>query len=224
VPPKLLVPKAIIFDLDGTLIDSRGDIAAAANHALELAGRAKLPVETISTMVGDGAKMLVARAFDLPPDAPELEASLAAFHAYYTQNPAVFSTYLPGAKQALADLQTENVRLALATNKPRTTTLAVLHALDLTKYFSAVTAGGDGPLKPAPDSLLRIFAELGVDAKDTWMVGDGPQDIGAANAAGCVGIAVGGGFASRSRLEEAKPDAWIDSLAELLPLVERASK
>jgi 2-phosphoglycolate phosphatase len=222
VPPKLTAPKLVIFDLDGTLIDSRGDIAAAANHALEVAGRATLSVEKISTMVGDGARMLVARAFDLPPDAPELEASLDEFHAYYTQNPAVFSTYLPGAREALAALQNENVKLALATNKPRATTLATMTAMDMTKYFSAVTAGGDGPLKPAPDSLLRILKALAVDPKDAWMVGDGPQDIGAAHAAGCVAIAVGGGFVSRAILEAAKPDAWIDTLNELAPLISRA--
>ena len=217
-------PLAVIFDLDGTLIDSRGDIAAACNHALLRAGRSALSTETISGMVGDGARVLVARAFDLPVDAPEIDSALGDFHAYYTQNPAVFSLYLPGASATLDALQAANMKLALATNKPRETTLAVMAAMDMTKYFSAVTAGGDGPLKPAPDSLLRIFRELAIDPSDAWMVGDGPQDIGASRAAGCTAIAVGGGFVSRARLEAAKPDAWIASLSELLPLFLKAEQ
>jgi phosphoglycolate phosphatase len=216
---RVRAPRAIIFDLDGTLIDSRGDIAAACNHALERAGRAKLPVEKISTMVGDGARMLLARAFELPSDSIEIENALPHFHAYYIQNPAKFSTYLHGAVATLTELRAKNFKLALATNKPRPTTLAVMAAMDMSKYFSAITAGGDGPLKPAPDPLLRIFGELAVNASDSWMVGDGPQDIGAARAAGCTSIAVGGGFVAPERLEAAKPDAWIDSLSELLPLL-----
>jgi phosphoglycolate phosphatase len=211
-------PRAIVFDLDGTLIDSRGDIAAACNHALEQSGRQRLSVEKISTMVGDGARALVARAFDLPGDSAEVENALTHFHAYYIQNPAKFSIYLPGAITTLSALRERGLQLALATNKPRPTTLAVMAAMDMSKYFSAVTAGGDGPLKPAPDPLQRIFGELGVDARDAWMVGDGTQDIGAARAVGCTAIAVGGGFVPRARLEAAKPDAWIDSLDDLLKL------
>ncbi len=211
-------PKLVVFDLDGTLIDSRGDIAAACNFALEQSGRAPLPIEKISAMVGDGAKLLLARALDLPIDSIEVENALPHFNAYYTQNPAKFSSYLPGAVPTMTALRERNIKMALATNKPRPVTLAVMAALDMAKYFSAVTAGGDGPLKPAPDPLLRIFGELHVDAADAWMVGDGAQDIGAARAAGCTAIAVHGGFADRARIETAKPDAFVDSLEALLDL------
>ncbi|MEO7108985.1 MAG: HAD hydrolase-like protein [Polyangiaceae bacterium] len=214
----MIRPRLIIFDLDGTLIDSRGDIAAACNYALEKSGRPPLTTEKISTMVGDGARALIARAFDLPGESPDIENALPHFHAYYTQNPADFSTYLPGAISTLSALRERGLQLALATNKPRATTLAVMAAMDMSKYFSAVTAGGDGPLKPAPDPLLRIFGELSVAPRDAWMIGDGTQDIGAARAVGCTAIAVGGGFVPRARLEAAKPDAWIDSLEELLSL------
>lgn len=214
----MLRPKLVIFDLDGTLIDSRGDIAAACNHALVQSGRPPLSTEKISTMVGDGARALLARAFELPGESTEIESALAHFHAYYIQNPAHFSIYLPGAIETLTTLRERGLQVALATNKPRPSTLAVMAAMDMSKYFSAVTAGGDGPLKPAPDPLLRIFAELAVDARDAWMVGDGTQDIGAARAVGCAAIAVGGGFVPRARLEAAKPDVWIDSLEELLSL------
>jgi phosphoglycolate phosphatase len=212
-------PKLVVFDLDGTLIDSRGDIAAACNYALEQSGRPPLATEKIATMVGDGARALLARAFDLPGESAEIENALSHFHAYYIQNPAHFSTYLPGAITTLTALRERGLQLALATNKPRATTLAVMAAMDISKYFSALTAGGDGPLKPAPDPLLRIFGELDVAAEDAWMVGDGTQDIGAARAVGCTAIAVGGGFVPRDRLETAKPDVWIDSLEELVALI-----
>jgi len=212
-------PQAVIFDLDGTLIDSRGDIAAACNFALERAGRARLSVEAISAMVGDGARVLVARAFALPPDSKELDSPVRDFNVYYTENSAKFATYLPGAQEAMQTLRDRGLKIALATNKPRPVTVAVMAAMDMAKYFHAVAAGGDGPLKPAADPLLRVLAELTVAPTDAWMVGDGPQDVGAGKAAGCTTIAVGGGFAAREHVEAVGADRFLESLAELVPLI-----
>ncbi|MGH7285976.1 MAG: HAD family hydrolase [Polyangiaceae bacterium] len=214
-------PHALLFDLDGTLVDSRGDIAAACNHALACAGRAPLGLEVVTKMVGDGSRTLLARAFDVPKDSPLLETAMADFLAYYIQNPAEFSTFLPGAEACLRGF--EGARIALVTNKPRAATMAVLDVMGIAKYFSAVTAGGDGALKPAADPILRVANELAVGPADTWMIGDGPQDIGAAHAAGAGAIAVRGGFLPALRVEAEKPDAWIDSLLDLPALIERAS-
>ncbi len=187
-------PKALLFDLDGTLVDSRQDIAAACNHALERAGRPPLALDAITSMIGDGSRTLLARAFQLPVDAAELDAAMADFSAYYTQYPAVFTTFLPGAQAALEQLGTR-YRLALVTNKPKEIALEMLRVLAIAKHFSAVTGGGDGPLKPDPAPIHRVLAELGVAPNEAWMIGDGPQDIAAARAAGTVAIAIRGHFA-----------------------------
>ncbi|MEO8800082.1 MAG: HAD-IA family hydrolase [Polyangiaceae bacterium] len=186
----LETPKALLFDLDGTLVDSRQDIAAACNHALERAGRPLLALDAVTRMIGDGSRTLLARAFQLPGDALELDGAMADFSAYYTQCPAVFTTFLPGAQAALEQLGTR-YRLALVTNKPRVITMKVLDAMGMTRHFKAITGAGDGPLKPDPAPILRVLAELEVEPRDAWMIGDGPQDIGAAKAAGTVSVLVG---------------------------------
>ncbi len=212
-------PRAVVFDLDGTLIESRGDIAAACNHALEACGRPAQPIELVRTYVGDGARMLVARAFGLSPDAPDVDQGLAFFHAYYQANPVKYTHLLPGASEALDALAAAGIAVALATNKPRATTLLVLDGLGLAPRFGAIAAGGDGPLKPHPFVLELVLRQLGVAPRDAWMVGDGPQDIGAGKAAGTVTIGVLEGFVDPARLREAKPDVLLATLHELLPLL-----
>jgi 2-phosphoglycolate phosphatase len=214
---RLVSPRAVVFDLDGTLIDSREDIAAACNHALVSHGRAPLPIETVRTYVGDGARMLLARAFALPSASPDLDAPLATFHAYYETHPVVYTVLLPGAIDVLDALA--KVPIALATNKPRAATLLVLEALGILSRFSAIAAGGDGPLKPDPSSIHAVLKTMNVPAEASWVVGDGPQDVGAGKAAGCVTIGVLEGFVDPARLRAAEPDAIIASLRELLPLL-----
>jgi phosphoglycolate phosphatase len=203
LPP---LPLAIAFDLDGTLVDSRGDIAAACNHTLEWAGRAPLAESTVATFVGDGARTLLARAFGVPRESPELEPLLAEWGRYYAAHPVDRTTWMPGARRALDELPKRGVRLALVTNKTRVVTLAILAALDVASRFDALYAGGDGPLKPAPDAVLRVATLLGVQASDVWVVGDGAQDMGAARAAGARAVGILGGFHSEARLRAAEPD------------------
>lgn len=214
---RLFSPRAVVFDLDGTLIDSREDIAAACNHALVSHGRAPLKMETVRTYVGDGARMLLARAFALPATSAELEAPLATFHAYYQAHPVVFTALLPGALEVLDALA--QIPIALATNKPRTATLLVLEALGILPRFTAIAAGGDGPLKPDPSSIHAVLKTMGVPPEASWVVGDGPQDVGAGKAAGCATIGVLEGFVDPERLRASAPDVIIASLHELLPLL-----
>ena len=214
---KLFFPRAVIFDLDGTLIDSREDIAAACNHALLSHGRTALPMETVRTFVGDGARMLLARAFELPVTSAELESPLGAFHAYYQAHPVVFTVLLPGAREVLAALA--HVPIGLATNKPRKTTLLVLEALGLLPRFAAIAAGGDGPLKPDPASIHAVLGAIGAQSAETWVVGDGPQDVGAGKAAGCATIGVLEGFVDAARLRAAEPDVIVASLHEVVALL-----
>jgi phosphoglycolate phosphatase len=213
----LPAPRAIVFDLDGTLVDSRGDIAAACNHALVAAGRAELPVSTIASFVGDGARVLLARAFGADPASEVVNGALVPFSAFYAAHAAVHSRWMPGAQDALLALSP--LPLTLATNKPREATVALLAALEATSLFASIVCGGDGPLKPSPDAIHNALAPTGVPAKDAWVVGDGVQDIGAARASGATSVAVLGGFTAEDKLRAAGPDAVIGTLAELLALV-----
>jgi phosphoglycolate phosphatase len=217
-------PRAVAFDLDGTLIDSLLDIAAACNHVLTRAGRAPLPPERIATFVGDGVGALLSRAFGVPEvDAPDAERQgwYDEFIAYGTAHPAVYTTWMPGALEALDALS--GLPLAIVTNKAHPVAVSVLDALGGTRRFGFVYGGGDGPLKPLADPVLAVARTFSVDVGSVWVVGDLPQDILAARAAGAVAIAVRGGFTDDARLEAARPDAILASLRELPGLVQRAA-
>jgi phosphoglycolate phosphatase len=215
LPPR---PEAILFDLDGTLVDSKRDIAEALNVALAAVDRSTQPLEEVGRMIGDGARMLCARGLGSEAsDADLLERTLHAFQVAYRARPCVHTTLLPGADEALA----LDVKRALVTNKQRAVTRLVLEHLGVVGAFDAVYAGGDGPLKPAPDGAQKVLATLGVPASLAWLVGDGPQDVLAGRAAGCFTIAVPG-IADQEHVLAAKPDLVISSLHELAPLVRSA--
>jgi phosphoglycolate phosphatase len=221
VPAHRATPRAVVFDLDGTLIDSELDIAAAANHALERAGLPSLPVERIKSFVGDGARALIARASGFDEHDTRVASLLADFLEYYIAHAATFSRPLPGAVAALDELG-RTLPLALATNKARPATDAALALLDLARYFRVIVAGGDPPRpKPSPEPLTFIAERLGVAPHELVMVGDGPQDVLAGRAAGARTVAVRGGMASDERLLAASPDAVLASLTELPALIAR---
>jgi len=221
-PAKLGIPirLGIVFDLDGTLIDSRLDIASSANHALGAHGYATLSVGEISTYVGDGARLLLARAARLEPNAPALDALLATFTKYYEEHPTDHTLLLPGAHEALTQLS--HLQLALCTNKPRSITDRVLANLRLPVTFRVVVGGGDLPKnKPDPLPLQHIARALGLSTTELVMVGDGAQDIGCAKAAGAHSVGVEGGMQGREALLASEPEVLLASLLELPAAVER---
>lgn len=220
----MLPPTAIAFDLDGTLIDSRGDIVAATNHALQSSGRAPLPGSVIVRYVGDGARALCARAAQLPEHADEVNALVDDFSAYYIEHPIALSRWLPGAQEALEFFaeRMPDIALGICTNKPRPVTDAVLGALGIRTRFRAVVAGGDLPeKKPAPGPLLQMCKLLRAPPEALVMVGDGPQDIECARRAGTRSVAVESPFCSRDRLLPARPDVLVRTLAELPEVIGR---
>jgi len=208
--------RAVVFDLDGTLIDSRGDIADACNHMLEAAGHARLSDAEIAGFVGDGARYLVGRALDVglsggPVSADALDRHLEVFLDYYAAHPVVRTTVLPGVEASLAVLRSAAV--AVCTNKPRRTTDAVLRALGWERRFGAIVAGGDTrEKKPHPEPIERCAELLGVRPEEIIMVGDGPQDVEAGRAAGALTIGVRGGILPEARLLASNPDVLLDSL------------
>ncbi|HVU01567.1 MAG TPA: HAD-IA family hydrolase [Polyangiaceae bacterium] len=206
--------RAVVFDLDGTLVDSRRDILGAAEHALRAHGRPVLPPETILGFVGDGARSLVARTFSLPVDAPEVDAPLASFLEHYAVHGADHTTVLPGVREVLSALSA--LPLAVCTNKMRGPAELTLRHLGLRDAFRVVVAGGDLPEhKPDPSVLRHVASELGVAPDSLAMVGDGPQDVLAGKAVSAWTVGLVSVFAPEETLRETSPDALIRRMSEL---------
>jgi len=223
-PASLGIPirLGVVFDLDGTLIDSRLDIANSANHALAAHGYPTLTVSEISTYVGDGARLLLARAARLDPNTPAVDTLFATFVDYYSEHPSDHTLLLPGAHEALAQLGQLQLPLALCTNKPRAITDRVLSSLRLPTTFRVVVAGGDLPKnKPDPLPLLFIAEKLQLSPSELVMVGDGAQDIGCAKAAGAHSVGVEGGMQGSELLLASEPDVLLRSLLELPAALQR---
>ena len=211
--------QAVVFDLDGTLIDSRADIVHATNFTLRQHGHSELPADTIAGYVGDGARMLVARAFSLPADDTRIDAALSTFLERYTRHATDRTRPMPGA-QALLDAL-GGLPLGVCTNKPRPTTDAVLGRLGLERHFRAVVAGGDvAEIKPHPLPLLKAAELLGVEPTCVVFVGDSHQDIECGRRAGARTIAFTGGFGKRATLEAQHPTALVDSLRQVASVLE----
>ena len=174
--------RVLIFDLDGTLIDSRADIAAAGNHARQSVDLPELPLPRVLSYVGDGLDQLIMR---LVPDSDRRVAAKQAFEIYYLEHCCAATSPFDGVVDTLQRLRADGWILAVATNKPTVFAHAILRGCGLADYFAAVRAGGDGPLKPDPGSLLDILRELAGNARQSWMIGDHHTDIRAGRAAGC---------------------------------------
>lgn len=205
---------AVVFDLDGTLVDSRRDIAEAANHALQKAGLPRLPHDELESYVGDGAPLLMARAARIDVTDSKTQLMVADFLDYYAEHPIDHTLPMPGALAALDALSA--LPLGICTNKPRRTSVAVLRGLALEGRFKGVVAGDDLPQrKPDPAPMHEVARQLGVSIAEVVMVGDGPQDVRSGRAAGAFTIGVRGGIQAFERLAASEPDLLIDTLAEL---------
>ena len=174
----------IAFDMDGTLIDSAGDIGAAINRMRASFGLESLPRESVVRMVGNGARVLVARALADTPGMDLDEAFRRYRHEYDTH--LVDETCLyPGVPEGLETLKIAGFRLAVFTNKPHASTRHILKKLGIDAFFPVVVGADSGfPLKPAPDALYHILKETGAKAARSWMVGDNWTDIDSGHAAG----------------------------------------
>ncbi len=209
---------AVVFDLDGTLVDSRLDIARAVSASLRAHGRPELELNRVLGFVGDGSPRLIARAFGVELGTPDLAKYLATFLDFYQAHPTDATALMPGALTALDGLAP--LPLAVCTNKPRVITDLVLANLGLRARFASVIAGGDVPHpKPDPTPLLHIAERLAVAPSSLVVVGDGPQDIECGRAVGARTVGIEGGFLPLDRLLAARPHALLDSLAQLPALI-----
>ena len=213
--------RLIVFDLDGTLVDSRRDIAESANALLQSCGAAALPEERIGRMVGDGAATLVARAFAAVGQTPPLDA-LPRFLAIYSGRLLQHTRVYPGMFEVLETLVLR-ATLAVLTNKPLESTRRILEGLGLARYFAAeAVIGGDGPFarKPDPAGLLHLASAAGASAEETLLVGDSVIDWRTArHASASVCLArYGFGFEGFPEGELRPFDRVVDTPLELLKL------
>ncbi len=177
--------RCIIFDLDGTLIDSIADIALATNRMREHYGLATLPEETVISYIGHGiARLATLAVADAPHIKPE-EATRELLRAY-KNDPVVHTTLFPDVADGLRILKTAGFRLATASNKPDELCVPILKKLGVLDLFDAIIGGGRSiAMKPAPDMLLYALKETGSDPALSWMCGDSEPDMTSGRAAGC---------------------------------------
>jgi phosphoglycolate phosphatase len=190
--------KAVLFDLDGTLIDSVPDIHAALNSLLAEEGLRPLSVPRVTGFVGHGVARLVDRAFahlDRPLRGEALDAMVVRFSALYGAKAAVLTRPFPGVEPALAALHAQGIRLGVCTNKPAAITRSILKALGLAPRFDAVIGGDSTPeRKPGPAPLLACLKALDAPAGRALYIGDSETDVLTARNAGLPVILVSYGY------------------------------
>ena len=217
--------RAIVFDLDGTLIDSAPDIAAAVNTVLAESGRPELSLDDVRGMVGDGTRALVERAFAAAgggrvPDGAAMAAPLARFRDIYEAGITERTTAYPGAAAALARLHGAGMRLGVCTNKPDRPARTILSALGLSRYLHAVIGGDTTPArKPDPRHLAAVLDMMEVRPEAAVMVGDGPNDVAVARALGVPVVLVSFGY-SKAPVQGLGADAMIEDFARLAGALE----
>lgn len=207
------------FDLDGTLLDTSGDLAAAVNYAVGTVGRPPFAVEAIRPFVGKGAKVMLERALTASGgfDDALLARLLPVLLDYYEQNLAIHSVPYPGLIDAMAQLEQAGVKLAICTNKAERFTIPLMHQIGLSDRFASIV-GGDtlGVAKPDPAPIHEMIRRAG--GGRAIFVGDTINDIAGARNAGIPSIAVSFGFLD-GPVEELEADAVIHHFDELAPLL-----
>jgi phosphoglycolate phosphatase len=209
-----LQPQLLVFDLDGTLIDSRADLAAGINHMRATLALPPLSVETVSAYIGDGIRKLVERSLQDAGAAVDIEEALRVNRAYYYRHLNEETTTYPGVRSGIRALSGAGHTLALLTNKPGEASRAIMKAFGLESYFKAIIGGGDlSKLKPEPDGICEILRISDRSQAQAWMIGDHHTDLLAAQNAGVKSALVEYGFGDAGGLSA---HARFGSFAELV--------
>lgn len=204
--------RLIIFDLDGTLVNTLEDITHSVNFTLGRLGRPLLHLDTVRQYVGDGMEMLLTRALGEHTDL--LEEAKGIYTVHQSRNLVVSSRLYPGVKETLEHFR--GLSMAVVTNKTLEFSEPLLEQLGIRPYFGMIIGADAGlPLKPAPDAFLSIMRRLAVPKEQTVVVGDGTTDILAGKAAGITTCSVTYGFRSEEELRRAGPDHIIHAFTEL---------
>ena len=207
--------KLFAFDLDGTIADTRMDLAGAVNYMRGTMQLEPLQTDRIVRMVGNGMANLVRRAI---ADAEiDCEEALRRMKRYYADHLLDTTRLYPDVAQGLAELHEKGAKIALVSNKPGDACRAILEGLHIASFFDEIVGGdGDFPLKPAPDSLVALARKFGASAPECWIAGDNYTDLEAGRRAGFRRVFVTYGFGDA---REEKPDFTAGSFAEFMMIV-----
>mgnify|MGYP002522282717 CR=1 FL=1 len=214
-----MTPKLVIFDLDGTLLDTLDDLSAAVNHAMEQRGFPRHTRDEYMKMVGHGARNLMSQA--LPPeyahDDALIDAVLADFRAYYNNHIDVFTKPFLGIQELIGELHRKDIKLAVASNKFQEGTEHLIKEFFPDIPFVAILGNRPGfPLKPDPEVVGEILHKAGLSQADAVMVGDSDTDMETALNGGIRGIAVGWGYRDMRGIEGLTVIETIEELRNLL--------
>lgn len=213
--------RLVIFDLDGTLVDSKQDLCNAVNATREWMNLSRLPDDLVASYVGNGAPVLIRRAMGPEATPEQLEEALSYFLGYYREHMLDFTRDYDGVREALDTLAAASVPMAVLTNKPVRFSKDILAGLGLAHYFFQVYGGNSfEEKKPHPIGVDTLIAESGADRAATWMVGDSAVDVLTARNARirCAGVTYG---LKPESLDETAPDLLLDSLADFPPHILR---
>ena len=211
--------KLILWDLDGTLIDTLEDLGAAVNHALALRGLPLHELPAYRRMVGHGVRNLVLQALpeELRADDAYVDAALADFKAYYSSHIDVCTRPYPGIPELLSDLHARGVRMAVASNKFQEGTEHLIREFFPAVPFVAILGNRPGcPLKPSPEIVEEVLAAAGISRADALMVGDSPTDMRTAANGGIDALAVTWGYRSPEELAGNRIVGTVEELREVL--------
>jgi phosphoglycolate phosphatase len=211
--------KLLVFDLDGTLVDSKVDLANSINAMLRHLGHPELPLETIGTYIGDGAPMLVRRALGDPDDENYVQQALQYFLAYYRQHKLDHTYVYPGMIETLRALHAGNSRkMAVLTNKPVNPSRLIVEGLGMSGFFVQVYGGNSfHTKKPDPHGAHVLLQETGTQPDEAVIIGDSSNDILTGRNAGMWTVGLTYGFAPHT-LESPEPDVLLDRPEELADL------
>jgi phosphoglycolate phosphatase len=213
--------RAVILDLDGTLMDTAGEIAEAMHRTLDELKLPRVPASEVRDMIGRGVPKLVERALGrLGVDGVDLGRAIERFEAHYAQTVATLAPLFPGVREGLERMEHGGLALAVVTNKPRFFTEQLLDRAEVTRYFTAVVAGDDGiRKKPHGDMLEAACRAMKTSPARTLMLGDSDNDVEAARVAGCPVWCVPYGYNEGRPAESLKCDRLVKTVEEAAKLL-----
>jgi len=221
-----LTRRTIVFDLDGTLIDTAPDLCGALNWVLERIGRPKMTVDQVRGLVGEGARRLITQGLSASgptPSADEVESHVIHFLDHYRRNLSAESVPFPGLDETLDTLADLGAKVAICTNKPEEMALQLMDDLGLRHRFPVILGGDSLPVrKPDPGHLIGTVERMGAQLHDTVFVGDSHVDVAAARGAGVPVVAVSFGYSLVDPMELGA-DTVIHALSELPDALRRLS-